>query len=216
MNIVKRNRGFTLIELIIAIGIFGMISALLMQNLFQIYHFKEVIRYKKEINFEASSILNSAIPGLIRSGFSINYDKTIDSNITGRTEGLQDSVDKISIFTDRAETQYFTIEREAYHSSGDNSDMARLMISFNGGEKFPIHTSETVIEDFNVEVPVDPRISGDNELQPYVSLYIKVRHRYPFGDINTDESELMAHKTVRASYKTTYTLRNANPSSYKK
>ena len=99
-----------------------------MHSLFQIYHFKEVIRYQKDINFEASAVLNSGIPGLIRSGFAINYAETIADNSNQPTEGLIDNVDQISIFTDRAETQYFTIFRESYQTSGDESDTARLMI----------------------------------------------------------------------------------------
>ncbi len=209
------RKGFTLIEFIIAIGFFGFISAILMQNLFSIYDFKEVIRYKKDINFEASTVLNSGIPGLVRSGFAINYKETTFSNSTQPTEGLQNEVDQISIFTDRAETQYFTIFREPYKTSGENSDTARLLIRFSNGDEFPIHTSETVIEDFDIEVPTDPRINGDIDNQPYVTFYIRVRHRYPFGDVSTDEDELMAYKNVRASYKTTYTLRNNLPSSYK-
>lgn len=214
-GLVHNRKGFTLIEFIIAVGFFAFISAVLMHNLFSIYHFKEVIRYQKDINFEASTVLNSGIPGLIRSGFVINYSETLADNSSQPTEGLQDEVDSISIFTDRAETQYFTIFREPYKTSGDDSDTARLMIKFSNGEEFPIHTSETVIEDFDVEIPTDPRINGDRDNQPYVTLYIRVRHRYPFGDAGTDEDELMAYKNVRASYKTTYTLRNNSPSSYK-
>ncbi len=208
-----------MIELIIVIGFFGIISAILMNNLFSVYHFKEVIRYKKDINFEASAVLNSGIPGLIRSGFAINYDETNADNSEydseNPEEGVQDEVDSISIFTDRAETQYFTIFRSDYESSGENSDIARLMIKFSNGAEFPIHTSETVVEDFDIEIPKDPRVSGDSDLQPYIKLYIRVRHRYPFGDTSVEEGDLMAHKNIRASYITTYTLRNTVPSSYK-
>jgi len=211
------NKGFTLIELIIVMGFFGFLSAIVMQNLFSIYHFKEVIRYKKDINFEVSTALNNGIPGLIRSGFAINYDddKTDTNNSSQPSEGLQSEVDKISIFSDRAETQYFTIYREDYTASGDDGDTARLMISFsNNGDTFPLHSSETVIEDFDIEVPADPRFSGDGDLQPYVQIYVRARHRYPFEE-EIDEDELMAYQTVRASYQTTYTLRNTLPSSYK-
>lgn len=194
-------------------------SAILMNNLFSVYHFKEVIRYKKDINFEASVVLNSGIPGLIRSGFAINYNETNASNSEydseNPEEGVKEEVDSISIFTDRAESQYFTIFRSNYESSGENSDMARLMIKFGNGEAFPIHTSETVVEDFDIEIPKDPRVGGDSDLQPYVKLYIRVRHRYPFGDTSVAEGDLMAHKNIRASYTTTYTLRNTVPSSYK-
>ncbi|MBU0577446.1 type II secretion system GspH family protein [Patescibacteria group bacterium] len=208
------NKGFTLIELIIVMGFFGFLSAIVMQNLFSVYHFKEVIRYKKDINFETSIALNNGIPGLVRSGFAINYADTIESNSNQPSEGINQETDKISIFSDRAETQYFTIYREPYTSSGDNGDTARLMIAFSNGDAFPLHSSETVIEDFDIEVPADPRVSGDRDLQPYVQIYVRARHRYPFGEA-ADENELMAYQTVRASYQTTYTLRNTLPSSYK-
>lgn len=212
----KKNpsSGFTLIELIIAIGFFGFISALLMNNLFAIYNVKEVIRFNKDINFEASAVLGNTVAGLIRSGFAIRYPDTVTSVSQQPSEGMKTDTDKISVYTDRAETQYFTIYREAYRSTGDDGDTARLMLSFSNGDTFPLHTSETVVEDFDVEVPKDPRNGGDPDQQPYVSLYLRVRHRNPFHE-TPDESKEMAYQKVRASYRTTYTLRNTLPSSYK-
>jgi len=208
--------GFTLMELIIVIGFFAFISAIIMQNLFAVYHFKEVIRYKKDINFEASSVLNNGIAGLIRSGFAINYSETETENSVEQTDGMKAETDKISIFTDRAETQYFTIYRAPYSEAGEyDGDTAQLMVRFSNGETFPLHSSETVVEDFDVIVPSDPRGTGDSDLQPYVTLYLRVRHRYPFGELVAEETQ-MAYKNVRASYRTTLTLRNTVPSSYKK
>ncbi len=220
-------KGFTMIELIVVIGLFGIISSILMSNLLSVYHFRDVIRHKKDLNFEASSILNNGIPGLVRSGFAINYNFTDSgsSNSIINTEndqepskGMQEDVDQISVYTDRAESQYFTIFRKSYVSSGDDSDTAPLYISFSNGEgvieEFPLHTSEVVIEDFDIEVPVDPRIGGDKDIQPYVSIYIRLRKRYPFGEI-VNEEDIDAYKTIRASYKTTIALRNANAASNK-
>jgi len=215
MGTVTHSKGFTLIELVIVLGFFGFVSALLMQNIFSIYRFKEVIRYKKDINFETSGVLNNGIAGLIRSGFSINYTETHSNVISNSTERLQKQTDSLSIFSDRAETQYFTIYREPYRSEGMNSDTARLMLKFSNGEEFPLHTSEIVIEDFNVEVPTDPKLAGDPDIQPYVSIYVRARHRYPFGEI-IDEKDLLPHQAIRSSYQTTYTLRNVVPNAYKK
>lgn len=209
-----KPKGFTLVELIVVIGLFGFLSALLMQNMFMVYHFKKVISFQKEINYEASSVLNNGIAGLIRNGFAIHYEKTVDSKSNGMAEGFAPEVDQISIFTDRAETQYFTIYREPYVSSGVNGDTARLLIAFSTGEEFPLTSSEVVIEDFDIVVPKNPRADGDIAVQPYVGLYLKARHRYPFGE-PTDEANLDAYQKVRASYKTTFALRNTLPSSYK-
>lgn len=217
-KIIGNEKGFTLVELIIVLGFFAFLSALLMQNIFSVYKFKDVIKYKKDVNFETSGVLNNAIAGLIRSGFSINYANTESTNSeeTGEaSEGFINDVDRISIFTDRAETQYFTIYREPYRSEGDNSDTSRLVLSFKNGEAFPLHSSEIVIEDFNIEIPPNPKLGGDRDLQPYVSLYIRARHRYPFGEV-IDEKDLEPHQNIKASYKTTYTLRNTTPSSYKR
>jgi len=203
-----------LIELIVVIGLFGIISAVLMNSLLSVYHFRDVIRYKKDINFEASSILNNGIPGLVRSGFAINYDKTNSDISQELSEGMQEEVDQLSIYTDRAESQYFTIYRKPHETSGDQSDTAPLYISFNNGEEFPLHSSEVVIEDFDVQVPTDPRIGADRDIQPYATIYLRLRKRYPFGEI-VNEDDLAAHKVIRASYKTTITLRNSNPASYK-
>ena len=210
----KSIRGFTLIELIIVIGFFGFISALLMQNLLSVYKFKEIIRYYKDLNFETSAVLSNGIPGLIRSGFAIDYADTKENVSVQPTEGLQADTDTLSVYTDRAETQYFTIYREPYQSGGENGDIARLMIKFSNGESFPLHSSETVIEDFDIDVPNDPRVDGDPDIQPYVNIYVRARHRYPFGEV-ADENDLMAYQTIRASYRTTITLRNTQPSSYK-
>jgi prepilin-type N-terminal cleavage/methylation domain-containing protein len=211
----RSKKGFTLMELIIVMGFFAFVSAILMQNLFSVYHFKEVIRYKKDINYEASAVLNSGIPGLIRSGFAINYEQTVSQNSQSPSEGLVDKVDRISVFTDRAETQYFTIYREDYRDSGEDSDTAQLMIEFSSdGESFPLHSSQIVVEDFDITVPTDPRVTGDPDVQPYVSIYLRVRHRYPFGELVSEEAQ-MAYQNVRASYQTTFTLRNVQSGSYK-
>lgn len=209
------QRGFTLMELIIVIGFFAFISAILMQNIFSVYHFKEVIRYKKDINFEASSVLSNGIPGLIRSGFAINYDETDSGNSVQPTEGMQTKTDRLTIYTDRAETQSFSIYRKSYSTTGDDSDTAQLVIKFsNEDEEYPLHSTETVVEDFDIEVPTDPRATGDSDLQPYVTIYLRVRHRYPFGELISEEGQ-EAYKNARASYKTTISLRNTVPSSYK-
>ncbi len=213
----QKPTGFTLIELIVVIGLFGIISAVLMNSLLSVYHFRDVIRHKKDLNFEASSILNNGIPGLVRSGFAINYDMTDSDNSQELSEGMQDEVDKLSIYTNRAENQYFTIYRKPHETSGENSDTAPLYIAFSGGgkyEEFPLHTSDVVIEDFDVEVPTSFQVGGDPDIQPYATIYLRLRKRYPFGEI-VDEEGLAAHKTIRASYQTTVTLRNSNAASYK-
>ena len=212
----QNNKGFTLVELIIVTGLFGFITALLMQNLFLVYNFKDVIRYKKDLNFEAAGVLNNGIAGILRSGFAINYAETdTDKSNGAEGEGVRHEVDKISVFTNRAENRYFTIYREAYQPSGDNRDTARLMIAFSNGDVLPLNTSETVVEDFDVKVPKDPRVDGDQDIQPYVSIYLRVRRRYSEVEaMNTDE-KLIAFQNVHASYQTTYTLRNVVPSSNK-
>ena len=163
-------KGFTLIELIVVIGLFGIVSAILMSSLLSVYHFRNVIRFKKNLNFEASSILNNGIPGLVRSGFAIDYGKTVSTNSQELSEGMQEEVDQLSIFTDRAETQYFTIYRKPYEDAGDNADTAPLYIAFSNGQEFPLHSSEVVVEDFDVQVPTDLRVGGVRDIQPYTRL----------------------------------------------
>jgi len=215
------SQGFTLVELIVVIGLFGFGTALLMQNLFSIYRFKEVIRSRKEINFEASSALNNGIAGLIRSGFAINYPETdskvSDGSVEGADNGMRDKVDKISIFTDRAETRYFTLYRGDRQKDEDGNEYAQLMLRFSDDANNPIalHSSETVVEDFDVKVPSDPLAGGDRELQPYVSLYLRVTRRPTLGRA-IGSADLPASQVITASYRTTFTLRNTVPSSYKK
>jgi len=212
-NLKKSKKGFTLVELIIVMGLFAFGSALLMQNLFSIYHFKEVIRFKKDLNFEASMVLNNAVASMIRSGFAINYDKTISDVSAKSGDGLRTDVDRLSIFTDKAETQYFSIFREPYYMDSDGSEVTRLMLEYSNGDVFPLHSSQTVIEDFDIEIPDDPRNGGDRDIQPYVSLYLRAHHQHTISQ--NDENRLMAHESVLASYKTTITLRNVLPSSNK-
>lgn len=214
------TKGFTLVELILVMGMFAFITALLMQNLFSIYRYREVIRYKKEINLEASLVLNNGIAGLIRSGFGIDYDHTTFNvsnylNSTDKPDGMRADVDQLAVFMDRPGVKndaggrrYFTIHREAYQ---DSADIARLMITFyNGDEKIeakPLHSSEVVVEEFDVIVPKKPTTPEEADLHPYVQLYWRVRHRYPYGD-NSSVDELEAYQNVRASYQTTFMLRN--------
>jgi prepilin-type N-terminal cleavage/methylation domain-containing protein len=209
----KSRKGFTLVELIVVMGLFALGSTILMQNLFSIYHFKEVIRYKKDLNFEASMVLNNAVASMIRSGFAIDYDET-KANVSVKTvEGTRTDVDKLSIFTDKAETQYFSIYREPYHKDSNGAEVARLMLEYSNGDIFPLHSSQTVVEDFDIQVPADPRNGGDPDIQPYVNIYLRAHHQ---KKITQDEnSDLMAHENVLASYRTSFTLRNISPSSYK-
>jgi len=204
-------RGFTLIELILVLGLFAFLSALLMGNLFSIFHFKDAIQIKKDLNFEISSALGNGAGGPIRSGFAINYKGTDATKSQQPSEGFKDEVDKLSIFTNRAETQYFTLYREPLKTSGDDIDTARLMIAYSTGEVYPLNTTETVIEDFDVTVPPDPRTGGDQEIQPYATLYIRARHRHPLEG-TADEKDLNPFQNVRASARTTYALRNTHPS----
>ncbi|MBN1258618.1 type II secretion system protein, partial [Candidatus Peregrinibacteria bacterium] len=193
----KKPGGFTLIELIISIGMFAFITAILMRNLFLVYHFKEAIRYKKDINFEASSVLSGAVAGLVRSGFSINYEKT-EAGKSGSLEKLQENeeieggmrteVDSLSVYTDRLDRQYFTLYREPYVADGDTGDTARLMIEFGNGEKYPLHSSETVVEDFDVKVPEKPAANAGFDVQPYVDIYLRVRHRDPLSETPDEET----------------------------
>lgn len=205
-----RLRGFTLIELIIAIGFFGFMASLLMTHLVSVYHFREVIRFKKELNLEASSILNNGLAGLIRSGFAINYDQTKNLPPQQPSMGLKEEVDQLSIYTNRAETQYFTIYRKSYQLDGEMSDTAPLYLAFSNGEEFSLHSSEVVVEDFDIEIPSDPRLGGDREIQPYVRVSLTLRKRYPHGEV-VDETQLSPHEIVRTSYTTTFTLRNSGP-----
>ncbi len=210
------NQGFTLVELIIVLGLFGFGTALLMQNLFSIYRFKEVIRSRKEINFEASSALNNGAAGLIRSGFAIHYADTDSKTSDGTVEGMRDKTDRISIFTDRAETRSFTLYREPVQKDADGNAYARLMLKFSDGPTgaIPLHSSETVVEDFDVRVPSNPLTGGDRDFQPYVSLYLRVTRRPTLGR-EIGSKDLPASQAITASYRTTFTLRNTVPSSYK-
>ncbi len=212
-KLVKSRKGFTLIELILVMGLFAFASTLLMQNLFSVYHFKEVIRFKKDLNFEASVVLNNSIASMIRSGFAINYDNTQSGVSTSSSEGLQLDTDKLSIYTDKAETQYFTIYRETHHEDDSGVEIARLMLEYSNGDVFPLHSSQTVIEDFDIEIPDNPRESGERDIQPYVNLYLRAHRQHTL--VRDDEENLMAHENVLASYRTTYALRNVVPSSYK-
>ncbi len=210
----KNTKGFTLIELIIAIGLFGLMTSLLMANLSSVYHYRDIINSKKDLNFEASSLLNNGLPGILRSGFAIHYDETRTESDLKETTGVQGVVDQLSIFTDQAETQYFTIYRKDYQTEGEDEDTAQLYIRFSNGKEFPLHSSETVVEDFKVQIPTDPRLTGDRDIQPYIKLYFRFRQRYPFGEI-TDKSSLKPHQIIRTSYSTSVSLRNVSPASYK-
>ena len=151
---------------------------------------------------------------MIRSGFAINYDETKIHLHEEVTKGVQKDVDQISIFTDQAETDYFTLYRKPYQSEGELSDTAQLYLRFKTGKEVPLHSSEVVVEDFEVKIPKDPRDSGDSDIQPYVSLYLRFRQRHPSGEIPT-ESQMKDSEPMLASYSTTLTLRNTSPASYK-
>lgn len=213
-ELIKASRkGFTLVELIVVMGLFAFASALLMQNLFSIYHFKEVIRFKKDLNFESSAVLNNTIASMIRSGFALNYDEMDATVSEGISEGVSAEVDRLSVFTDRAETQFFTIYREPLHNDSNGEESARLMLEYSNGDVFPLHSSQMVVEDFDIQVPEDPRESGDRDIQPYVSLYVRAHRQHSL--VRDNEDKLMAHELVTASYRTTFALRNVVPSSYK-
>lgn len=218
-----QQKGFTLVELIIVMGLFAVMTSLLLQNIFYIYRFREVVRYKKEINSEAAIVLNNGIAGMIRSGFGINYAKTDASvsqylNDPAKPDGVRLNTDKVSVFmdspgvkNDKGGRRYFTISRSAYVNSGDLSDTARLMITFYNGdqviESYPLNSSNLVIEDFDVEVPPKPTTDIERDLHPYITIYVRARRRYPLGDLSRVD-DLEPYETVATSYQTTFMLRN--------
>lgn len=202
--------GFTLIELVLSLGIFAVVFALLAQNLLATHNFKSRIRSAKELNSELSAVLGNGVAGLIRSGFGIRYEETeTDHSQLDEegiySEGLQPEVDRLSVFTNSAHTSYFTLYREPYASEGERGDTARLMLAYSTGETYPLHTSEIVIEEFDVSAPADPASGGDPKLQPYVDLYIRARPRSLLGESPNPADE--PFPTI--SYRTSYTPRNA-------
>lgn len=213
-------KGFTLVELIIAIGLFGLMSVLVLQNLFAVYRYKDVVRYRKEINMEASLALNNGIAGLIRSGYGINYDQTKNpfdrrTLAADQYDTVMPAVDQLAIYMDppgladaAGNRRYFVIRREGHDTV---KDIARLYIEFwakgNKIEEFPLHSSETVVEQFDITVQKKATTDEALDLQPYVTLYLKVRHRYPDGDSTRSREK---YQEVRASYQTTYMLRNTD------
>lgn len=204
-----RPKGFTLIELILVMGLFALMTTLLFTALTSVYHFKEILQAKKEVNAQGVVILNNSLASLIRSGFAINYDQTKSGPPQDDVQlgEVLENVDQLSIYTDQAETQYFTLYRKPYQAEGEDFDTAPLYLKWSTGEEVPLHSSEIVVEDFDVEVPKDPRLEGDSDLQPYVTLNFKVRHRHGFEGEDKEE--------IRTSYKTTFTLRNATAASNK-
>jgi len=201
-----KARGFTLIELIISIGLFAFMTTILISTLMKTQRFKTQLEDKNILHQELVSVLNNGISGLIRSGFAIDYDRTNSSASDGGAVGIQESVDQLSIFTDQAETEYFTIYRKAF-SEKEGVSGGQLYVKFNDEEEFPLHSSEIFIEDFDVSVPDDPRFIGDRDLQSYVKIHLRAsQNNEPIDEKN---------KSIKAAYSTTYTLRNAGLASYK-
>ena len=195
--------GFTLMETILVIGFFALISTVLMSSLLSVYQFRDMIQAKKNLNAEASILLNNTLPALIRPGVGIHYDNSKLTQVFEKNEGYQQKVDQISIFTDRQEKEYFTIYRQ---SNSEGKDVKPLHLEFSNGEVVPLHSSRVVVEEFQVHVPTDPRSGGDRTLQPYARLYLRLRAN------STKKNE---EKPIITSYTTTLTLRNTSPASYK-
>jgi len=208
------KQGFTLVELIIAIGFFGMISALLMHNLLMVYRTRSVIQSQKQASTELTVLLNHSLAGLIRSGFAIDYHQTKANILSGETQGVQPQVDELVVFTDRAETQFFKVYRQPYQADGDQFDTAQLMLQFNEGEPIALHSSQTVIESFDVVVPSSPIETQDHDLQPYVQLYVRARPRKTEGESFSNVQEDVARFSPMA-YRTAFSLRNVQASAYK-
>ncbi len=210
-----RRKGFTLVELILAIGFFGLISALLMGSLLSVYRVKAAISAQKSLNFEASAVLNSALAGLIRSGFAIDYGQSQSQILTGESEGLQAQSDRLSVFTDRAETQSFTVYREPHQDDGEVPDSAGLVLEFSGGKKIPLHSSDIVVEAFDIELPPAPWEPGaDPDLQPYVWVYLRARPRKAEGQ-SLDQAQQDLASFAPTAYRTLFSLRNTRPSQQK-
>lgn len=208
------SKGFTLVELIIAIGFFGLISALLMYNLLMVYRTRGVIQAQKQAGTEMTVLLNHSLAGLIRSGFAIDYKQTKAEVINSETEGMQNQVDELVVFTDRAETQFFKVYRQDYQAEGDMADTAQLMLQFNNSEPIALHSSQMVVEAFDISVPPPPLETGDHDLQPYVQLYVRARPRKNDGESLANVREDVARFSPMA-YRTTFSLRNTQQSQYK-
>ncbi len=202
----KQPQGFTLIEFIIAIGLFAFMITILTSTLMSIHRFKSQMEDKKVLNQELVSVLNNGISGLIRSGFAIDYDQTVSNKSDGKGIGPQETGDQLAIFTDQAETNSISIYRKPF-TENDELEGGQLFVRFNEENEVPLHSSEVMIEDFDIRLPEDPRMSGDRDVQPYVQ--VSLRGAKKMDSINDDR------KPLTATYSTTYTLRNTSLASYK-
>lgn len=206
--------GFTLVELIIAIGFFGLMAALLMFNLLRVYRTRAVIQSQKQAGTELTILLNNSLAGLIRSGFAIDYNQTQAEVLVGESEGMQPQVDKLVVLTDRAETQFFKVYRNPYQADGDQFDTAQLMLQFNEDEPISLHSTETVIEAFDITIPPNPVETQNPDLQPYVQLYVRARPRKTEGESLSNIQDDVARFSPMA-YRTLFGLRNVQPSAYR-
>src|SRR5690606_10357559 len=122
--------------------------------------------------------------------------------------------DQLTVFTDRAETQSFTLYRQPYQEQGEEADHALLMLQFNDDSPIPLHSPHIVIEAFDLTVPPSPIETGDPDLQPYVQLYLRARPQKKQGE----SWQVIQEDPARFSpvaFKTTFSLRNVQASQYK-
>src|SRR5690606_31008168 len=140
-----------------------------------VYRTKAVIQAQKQVGMEMTALLNHSVAGLIRSGFAIDYQNTQSEAASAEIQGVQVQTDQLTVFTDRAETQSFTLYRQPYQEQGEEADHALLMLQFNDDSPIPLHSPHIVIEAFDLTVPPSPIETGDPDLQPYVQLYLRAR-----------------------------------------
>lgn len=232
---VRSTKGFTLIEMIIALAIFAQLTVMVGSAVMLALKYNQFNKATRTVNMELYGIMVNGIGAYIRSGTGIMYqdpkvasrdgtrpptEGDLDRSCKDQTTGayLEDlPTDQLTIYQDRENKKWITFQvrrdaeagtsRIVWHRHDADADEP-------DGNDFYLNSADTYITCFLVTPSPDPHVVTDpkspaRDLQPYVALHIAGRDK---NSKQTEENMFPAQNT-EIDYRTLYTLRNYNYSS---
>ena len=161
------NKGFTLIELIVSIGLFSVVSTLAVGSILVLVDNNRALRSEQSTITNVSFALD-AMTRDIRMGYNYYCESSsfLVFNVPGN-DSVQDCTngnEGISFVEGSAVTTLGTEVRRAYYYDGDTVY-----------RKLGTNTPEAIISSSINVVDFDMYVSGTSDEQPVVTIYMRVR-----------------------------------------
>lgn len=179
----KQQKGFTLIEMIVAVGLFAIVSVIISQLFITFNRTQRRSGINAELQSDARVVM-SQITERIRSGM-IDYT-AYGGTIVSPTESLH-IIDENGALV--------TIEKTTGASCPDTDSSPCLTISEDGGTAFPMSSKEFTVDtiQFYIDPATDPVPGTGPDIQPRVTYTLGLKST---SNASADQQPIYVQSTI--------------------